>query len=51
MSKSEKVEKLVQIRLSRMDLQSLESFYVDIKTEELEQLSESILDEILEGEI
>ena len=51
MSKEAKIETIVQSRLSRMDLADLEAFYVDIKTEELEDLSEEMLDQIIDEEL
>ncbi len=51
MSRAEKIERLVQSRLNRMDLADLESFYVDVKTEEFEDYPEELLDEILAEEL
>lgn len=48
MSKEEKIRKLVQHWVSNMDLLELEDYYIDTKTEELEQWCEESLDHILE---
>jgi hypothetical protein len=49
MTKQEKIEKLISMRLAEMDWEALEGFYVDIKTEEFEQYDDDLLDELLAG--
>ncbi len=47
MTKQEKIEKLISMRLAEMDWEALEEFYVDMKTEEYESYSEELIDELL----
>lgn len=45
MTKEEKIVKVAEVWLSRMDLKSLEQFYYDITTNYLEELSENELED------
>jgi uncharacterized protein (DUF1786 family) len=49
MDKQEKIKKIVRHWLSNMELDDLEQFYIDLKTGELEDWTESDIDETLEG--
>lgn len=47
MTKAEKIEKLISMRLAEMDWEALEEFYVSVKTDDFESYSEELLDELL----
>jgi hypothetical protein len=47
MNKEDKIRELVELYVDGMSFDDLYAFYVDVKTEMLEALDESTIDEIL----